>query len=139
MSSSEIEHVTELIAEWRLLADLSFADLLLWLPIRRDEKSWPEGYIAVAQIRPTTAATVFTEDLIGTEINWGDRPLIDQALSSGEIIRDAKPELVGQRVYGPETETSQVAVSCHFPKAAVLYPFSLSVSATYLALSGLIP
>jgi hypothetical protein len=24
MSSSEIEHVTELIAEWRLLADLSF-------------------------------------------------------------------------------------------------------------------
>ena len=65
MSSSEIEHVTELIAEWRLLADLSFADLLLWLPIRRDEKSWPEGYLAVAQIRPTTAATVFTEDF-----NW---------------------------------------------------------------------
>ena len=81
MSSSEIEHVTELIAEWRLLADLSFADLLLWLPIRRDDKSWPEGYLAVAQIRPTTAATVFTEDLIGTEINWGDRPLIDQAFT----------------------------------------------------------
>jgi two-component sensor histidine kinase len=103
MSSSEIEHVTELIAEWRLLADLSFADLLLWLPIRRDEKSWPEGYLAVAQIRPTTAATVFTEDLIGTEINWGDRPLIDQALSSGEIIRDAKPELVGQIMIKEET------------------------------------
>jgi len=96
LNSNEVEHLAELVAEWRLLADLSFADLLLWLPIRRDEKSWPEGHLAIAQIRPTTAATVFTEDLVGTSISWGERPLVDQALSEGEIVRDAKPELVGQ-------------------------------------------
>jgi len=77
--------------------------LLLWLPIRRDEKSWPEGHLAIAQIRPTTAATVFTEDLVGTSINWGQRPLVDQALSEGEIVRDAKPEQVGQIVIKEET------------------------------------
>ena len=100
---NEVEHLSELVAEWRLLADLSFADLLLWLPIRRDEKSWPEGHLAIAQIRPTTAATVFTEDLVGTSINWGQRPLVDQALSEGEIVRDAKPEQVGQIVIKEET------------------------------------
>ena len=103
LKANEVEHLSELVAEWRLLADLSFADLLLWLPIRRDEKSWPEGHLALAQIRPTTAATVFTEDLVGTSINWGQRPLVDQALSDGEIVRDAKPEQVGQIVIKEET------------------------------------
>ena len=103
LKANEVEHLSELVAEWRLLADLSFADLLLWLPIRRDEKSWPEGHLAIAQIRPTTAATVFTEDLVGTSINWGRRPLVDQALSDGEIVRDAKPEQVGQIVIKEET------------------------------------
>ncbi|MFN7802229.1 MAG: histidine kinase N-terminal domain-containing protein, partial [Actinomycetes bacterium] len=103
LKANEVEHLSELVAEWRLLADLSFADLLLWLPIRRDEKSWPAGHLAIAQIRPTTAATVFTEDLVGTSINWGQRPLVDQALSDGEIVRDAKPEQVGQIVIKEET------------------------------------
>jgi two-component sensor histidine kinase len=103
LKANEVEHLSELVAEWRLLADLSFADLLLWLPIRRDEKSWPEGHLAIAQIRPTTAATVFTEDLVGTSIDWGQRPLVDQALSDGEIVRDAKPEQVGQIVIKEET------------------------------------
>ena len=36
LTTNEVEHLAELVAQWRLLADLSFADLLLWLPIRRD-------------------------------------------------------------------------------------------------------
>ena len=96
LTPDQVEHLEQLVAEWRLLADLSFADLVLWLPIRKDEKSWPEGYIAIAQIRPTTAATVFSNDLIGSTINWGSRPKIDQALSDGEIVRDTDPELVGE-------------------------------------------
>jgi two-component sensor histidine kinase len=96
LSADDADHLAELVAEWRLLADLSFADLVLWLPIRRDEKSWPEGYVAIAQIRPTTAATVFSNDLIGSNVNWGARPRIDQALSESEIVRDTQPELVGE-------------------------------------------
>jgi len=103
LNANEVEHLSELVAEWRLLADLSFADLLLWLPIRRDEKSWPEGHLVIAQIRPTTAATIFADDLVGTTINWGQRPLVDQALSEGEIIKDTKPELVGQTLIKEET------------------------------------
>ena len=99
----EIEHLSELVAEWRLLADLSFADLLLWLPIRKDDKSWPTGYVAIAQIRPTTTATVFNNDLIGSEISWGVNDRIDQALSSGEILRDTKPIKVGDLMIKEES------------------------------------
>ena len=45
LNLDEQEHLTDLVAEWRLLADLSFADLVLWLPIRKDDKSWPQGYV----------------------------------------------------------------------------------------------
>ena len=103
LSDEQIRRIRELTADWQLLADLSFADLILWVPLRKDFKSWPSGYVAVAHIRPTTAATVFMQDLIGEEITWGARPRIDQALSGAEIIRDAEPEKFGDIYIKEET------------------------------------
>lgn len=103
ISSGEVHKLRELIADWQLLSDLSFADLILWVPIRKDLMSWPTGYIAVSQIRPTTAATVFSHDLIGDEVSWGERSYLDQALSSAEIIRDTTPELFGDLMIKEET------------------------------------
>ena len=102
-SAEEIHTLRELVADWQLLSDLSFADLVLWIPLRKDDASWPTGYIAVAQIRPTTAATVFANDLIGEEISWGERSYIDQALSHGEIVRDTEPTLLGEVMVKEET------------------------------------
>ncbi|MEY2768950.1 MAG: hypothetical protein RL359_586 [Actinomycetota bacterium] len=103
LDAKQIRRIRELTADWQLLADLSFADLILWVPLRKDFKSWPSGYVAVAHIRPTTAATVFNQDLIGEEIAWGSRPRIDQALSEAEIIRDAQPEKFGEILIKEET------------------------------------
>jgi len=103
LTAGDQERISELIAEWQLLSDLSFADLILWVPKRKDYQSWPTGHIAIAHIRPTTAATVFTQDLIGQEINWGDNPRIDQALSHGEILRDTEPEQIGELLIKEET------------------------------------
>ena len=103
LSESDILRLSELVAEWQLLADLSFADLILWVPRRKDYKSWPEGHVAIAHIRPTTAATVFSHNVIGNEILWGSKPRIDQALSNGEIIRDTEPEKVGEILVKEET------------------------------------
>ena len=89
-------HIAELLAQWQLLSDLSFADLILWIPKRKDYQSWPSGYIAMAHIRPTTAATVFPSDVIGNEINWGENQRMDQVLKTGEIDRDTDPELKGE-------------------------------------------
>ncbi len=102
--SKEASHrLRELVTDWQMLADLSFADLILWVPIRKDSKSWPTGHIAVAHIRPTTAATVFTHDVIGDEIAWGERTRIDEALSGAEILRDSQPERVGELMIKEET------------------------------------
>ena len=98
----QADRLRELVANWQLLADLSFADLILWVPIRKDIKMWPSGHIAIAHIRPTTAATVFTNDVIGDEIAWGIRTNIDEALSHGEIIRDTQFEQPGMMLVKEE-------------------------------------
>ncbi len=103
LSAEEIHKLRELVADWQLLSDLSFADLILWVPIRKDDTSWPTGYIAVAHIRPTTAATVFAHDVIGDEIAWGERTYLDQALSGGEIVRDTQPYLMNDVMVKEET------------------------------------
>jgi two-component system, sensor histidine kinase PdtaS len=98
----QADRLRELVANWQLLADLSFADLILWVPIRKDIKMWPSGHIAIAHIRPTTAATVFTNDVIGDEIAWGIRTNIDEALSHGEIVRDSQLEQPGMMLVKEE-------------------------------------
>ena len=103
LSPDQIHRLRELVADWQLLSDLSFADLILWVPLRKDFKSWPTGYVAVAHIRPTTAATLFPHDVIGEEISYGSRPHIDQALSGAEIIRDTQPEPLGEYMVKEET------------------------------------
>jgi two-component sensor histidine kinase len=103
LDAKQIRRIRELTSDWQLLADLSFADLILWVPLRKDFKTWPSGYVAVSHIRPTTAATVFNQDVIGDEIAWGARPRIDQALSEAEIIRDAQPEKFGEIFIKEET------------------------------------
>src|SRR5437763_16716325 len=60
-SPSQVEHARRLVADWQLLADLSFADLTLWVPLQ-DGAWW-----CVAQVRPLTAPTSQPDDLVGSE------------------------------------------------------------------------
>ena len=103
MSPAQLHRLHELTADWQMLSDLSFADLILWVPLRKDTKSWPTGHVAVAHIRPTTTATVFAHDVIGDEISWGTRGRIDAALSNGEMVRDSEPEKIGDLMIKEET------------------------------------
>ena len=53
LSGSSVAHLQAVVSEWQLLADLSFSDLLLWVPIE------PDLLICAAQARPTTGVTAF--------------------------------------------------------------------------------
>jgi hypothetical protein len=33
LDDAQIDHLQRLVGEWQLLSDLSFADLLLWVPV----------------------------------------------------------------------------------------------------------
>jgi two-component system, sensor histidine kinase PdtaS len=87
LTDADLDWLHALVADWQLLADLSFADLVLWLPARDGS-----GYHAGAQIRPTTGPTSYVDDLVGAFVPRGRRLLLDQALDEGRICREGDPE-----------------------------------------------
>ena len=58
LSDRAAAYLQRLVAEWQLLADLSFADFLLAVRAESGE------VVTVAQCRPNTASTVFPLSLI---------------------------------------------------------------------------
>ena len=52
LTEPDIDWLHALVSDWQLLADLSFADLVLWAPLRDGS-----GWVALAQMRPTTGPT----------------------------------------------------------------------------------
>ncbi len=84
LASADLERLRLVLADWQLLADLSFSDLVLWLP------TWNRsGYVAAAQRRPTTGPTQFTDDLVGTFLPRGREPAVDDALTQGRLAAGA--------------------------------------------------
>ena len=77
-----VDHLHAVVGEWQLLADLSFADYLMW--VRRDDGT----LVCVAQCRPNTAATVLLSDAVGTIAGSADLPLVTAAFRSGVINRE---------------------------------------------------
>ena len=55
----DVEWLHLLVGDWQLVADLSFADLVLWV------RSTSERWEAVAHVRPTTGQLVFVDDQVG--------------------------------------------------------------------------
>jgi two-component sensor histidine kinase len=87
LADADIAWLQLLQADWQIIADLSFADLVLWLPDRSGE-----GFVAGAQVRPTTGPTAYVDDIVGSTIAFGRRPLIDAAYELGRIMREGDPE-----------------------------------------------
>ena len=74
-------------ADWQIIADLSFADLVLWLPDREGQGFWAAG-----QMRPTTGPTAYVDDVLGSFVAAGRRPMLDEALAHGRLVREGDPE-----------------------------------------------
>jgi two-component system, sensor histidine kinase PdtaS len=87
LRDTDLEWLHSLVSDWQLLADLSFADLILWAPTRHGQK-----WVAVAQMRPTTGPTSFQEDMVGTFANPEDQALLDVARSECRIWRESDPD-----------------------------------------------
>jgi two-component system, sensor histidine kinase PdtaS len=83
LPGSAVDHLHAVVGEWQLLADLSFADYLMW--VRRDDGN----LVCVAQIRPNTAPTVVLADAVGTLNAGDDMPVVVAAFESGHIGRES--------------------------------------------------
>lgn len=80
--------LTHLTDEWHLLADLSFSDLILWVPAADDNVFW-----AAAQIRPTTGPTALEDDVVGEEVSYDPEHLVTEAYLSREVARTSGNKL----------------------------------------------
>ena len=87
LGEADLEWLHLLLADWQIVADLSFADLVLWLPDRDGSGFW-----AGAQMRPTTGPTAYVDDVVGQFFPLGRRPMLDEAWSRGRLVREGDPE-----------------------------------------------
>ena len=90
LTGDAVEHLQRLVAEWQLLADMSFADFLLWIPL--EEGTTPQSdFLCVAQARPTTAPTAHAEDMVAARAAATENPQLRRAVVEGRICRDEDP------------------------------------------------
>ena len=99
------------MSEWQLLADLSFSDLLLWVPNEEpdhdvddheldsadrpaDDGTAPADpgadWICVSQVRPTTGTTAHVDDMVMAHAPAGEVDLLRQAWLQVDIVSDTE-------------------------------------------------
>ncbi len=104
-------HLRRLIGSWNLLSDLSFADLLLVVPVVRSQGDQPSRFVTVGQVRPATTQTLYRDDQVGRFFAYDDRPVLVEALETGEVVRGESRRVDASRGdRDPEELVSVIAV-----------------------------
>ncbi|MBC7629940.1 sensor histidine kinase [Aeromicrobium sp.] len=88
LEADDVAWLHALVTDWQIIADLSFSDLVLWVPDAEAKGMW-----AAAQIRPTTGPTTLLEDVAGTFVPTGGTDLLERALATGDIVGEEADEL----------------------------------------------
>jgi two-component sensor histidine kinase len=89
LDAADVEWLHLLVGDWQLISDLAFADLVLWLPTTDGD------FVAIAQVRPSTGATVHYDDIVGTHAPEGQRLQLHKALSELRAQRSREPRWFG--------------------------------------------
>ena len=104
LKPEELEHLQRLLGSWSVLADLSFSDLLLLVPVHAtgldgkggagaveaagaDPADEDPELVVLGQMRPNNRPTLVDQDLVGQTVNESQWTLVAQCLHSGEIVR----------------------------------------------------
>ena len=114
LGDADLGWLHRLVGEWQLVADLSFADLVLH--VRTRDGRW----LAVAHMRPTTGPTTYPHDVVGTQAGAADAAAFErlaQRAGSGpgggvdahsRVRRELVPVRRGARVLAVLTRDSPV-------------------------------
>ena len=84
-SEEDIEWLHLLVGDWQLLADLAFADIVLWVP------GADNSFVAVAHARPSSSATLFYRDFVGQGIKPEWKQQVTEAFETSKIVDSAAP------------------------------------------------
>src|SRR5262249_40532664 len=102
LPGNAVDHLHAVVGEWQLLADLSFADYLMW--VRRDDGV----LVCVAQCRPNTAPTVLPTDAVGSVAAADRVPLVDETFGSGAVRESDAGQQHSLQLPGPHVAASPV-------------------------------
>ncbi|GAA4285150.1 histidine kinase N-terminal domain-containing protein [Brevibacterium daeguense] len=90
VDEEDVEWLHVLVGDWQLIADLSFADLVLWVPVgdeaRRAQGASEEDFRIIAHCRPTTGSTVYPHDEVGSISSVEEREFLHTAMSEKRIV-----------------------------------------------------
>jgi two-component sensor histidine kinase len=127
-NKANIEWLTRLQSEWQLVADLLFADLVLWVPTKDG------SFVAAGHARPSSAATVFYRDISGEPIRKEWLATVKQAFESGQIVEQKSSDTVAglPTRFGaiPVQKESAVSAEVTAPIAVITRHTNLSESRT---------
>ncbi|RZU64398.1 two-component sensor histidine kinase [Microterricola gilva] len=85
-SQVDVDWLHMLVADGQLIADLAFADIVLWVPTETG------SFVAVAHARPSSAATLFYRDFVGQEIKAEWRKQVTEAFETAQIVDNTAPD-----------------------------------------------
>lgn len=93
------EWLHHLVADWQVVADLSFADLLLIM------QNGDGDYVVAEQCRPSTVMTLRSDDVVGNAMPEQMRGELDAAMESEGVFRSTVLRSIGKstvcNVYAP--------------------------------------
>lgn len=89
LSVADTEWLHLLVGDWQVISDLAFADMVLWLPTSDGD------FVAIAQCRPSTAATVHHEDIVGRVAPGGFVSTLREAATTQRICRVGEARWTG--------------------------------------------
>jgi two-component sensor histidine kinase len=84
-TADDIDWLHLLTGDAQLLADLSFADVVLWVP------TTDSSFVAVAHSRPSSSATLFYRDFVGQKIKAEWRAQVSSAYQTASIVDSSAP------------------------------------------------
>ncbi|MFJ6679939.1 sensor histidine kinase [Microbacterium sp. NPDC091382] len=85
-TAEDVEWLHRLAGDGQLLADLAFADIVVWVPTPDD------SFIAVAHTRPSGAATLFYRDIVGDVVRPQWRTQVKDAFTQIRMVDSASPD-----------------------------------------------
>ncbi len=89
LDAPDLEWLHLLVGDWQVVSDLTFADLVMWLPTDDGD------FVAIAQCRPSTGATVHYDDIVGSHAPEGQRPQLQSSLTEVRALRSREPRWYG--------------------------------------------
>ena len=125
LGPAELEHLQRLLGSWSVLADLSFSDLLLMVPV---SDSHPDligdepQLVVLGQIRPNNRPTLVEQDLVGQTVAETAWTLSAAALHTEDIVRGK----IHHPVLGETVPVENIPVRLDGKVIAVLLRVSLA-------------